>query len=187
MRMTTIKNCMARVFSAIDIEEPEVLKELEHVRDSIDLGFNTVPKEKMHITLQFFEDVNPEQLREIKEAMDCISVQPFPAEIRGLGVFPSKDYIRVIWAGVESESIHRLYHQVSGHGTESSNNHDFKPHITLARVKNLSPGKKKKLQKSLEEFSEHEFGNLKIDKTRLFESKVTGNNTRYNIIHEKEL
>lgn len=187
MRIAILKVYMARVFSAVDIENSEVLDELEHVRDSIDLGFNTVPAGKMHVTLQFFEEVDSRQIEEIKEAMDEVSVRPFNAEIAGLGAFPSRDYIRVVWAGAEAKELHQLYREVSSHSIDSNNDHDFTPHITLARVKNISPQKKKKLQKSLEEYSNHDFGTVKVDKVRLFESKLTGQGSKYELIHEAEL
>jgi len=178
---------MARVFSAVDIEDRKVLEELEHVRDSIDLGFNTVPAGEMHMTLQFFEEVDQDGLEEIKDAMKAVSVSTFGAEIKDIGAFPSKEYIRVIWAGLQAEKINRLYREISSHSIESDNDHEFMPHVTLARVKNISPQKKSKLQKSLEEYRNHDFGELKVKSVKLFESKLTGNGSSYQVIHEVEL
>ncbi len=178
---------MARVFTAVDIEDSDLKKELKHVQKTIDLGFNAVPGEKMHITLEFFEDVDDEEIREIKSVMDNIDVEHFEIEVKGLGAFPSEDYIRVLWAGIESEKMHELYRQVSDHEMDASNNHDFEPHVTIARVKDLSPGKKKKLQKSLREFHDHYFGSMKVDRVKLFESRLTGKGSSYMLVHEEKL
>lgn len=176
-----------RIFSAVNIENEELISELERVRDIIDLGFNTVPGDKMHITLQFFEDLQGVELEEVKDAVEAVSMQPFTAEIRGIGTFPSKDYIRVVWAGAESEKFEELHQQVSSHPIKENNDHDFHPHVTLARVKNVSPSKKRKLQKILEEFSKHRFGTLKVDNVKLFKSQLTSNGSQYELIHEEEL
>lgn len=178
---------MPQYFSAIDIEDPEILEELERIRDRIDLGFNTVSGDKMHITLQFFKGLDREQLEEVESTMEAVSAPPFTLDIKNLGAFPSNDYIRVIWAGAESDNIQQLYRQVSDHSIESDNNHDFQPHVTLARVKSLSPSKKKKLQKSLKEFEDHYFGTMEVSSVKLFESRLTGKGSRYKLIKEKQL
>ncbi|MFB6147672.1 MAG: RNA 2',3'-cyclic phosphodiesterase, partial [Candidatus Nanohaloarchaea archaeon] len=130
-----------RVFSAVDIENGELLDELERVRDRLDLGFNTVPGKKMHITLQFFEDLDQAELEKVEEALESIQVEPFTAELAGVGAFPSRDYIRVVWAGAESEKLHDLHAEASRHGIPENNEHEFQPHVTLARVKEVTPGK----------------------------------------------
>lgn len=176
-----------RVFSAVDIENEEILEELERIQEKIDLGFNLVPRDKMHITLQFFEEVDQGQLEEIEEGLKSISMDPFAAEIKGLGAFPSHDYIRVVWAGAGPEKLHDLYEQVSAHDIPESSDHEFNPHITLARVRDISPGKKRKLQKSLREFADHEFGMAKVDSVKIFESHLTGKGSSYRLLKEKEL
>ncbi len=178
---------MARVFSAVDIEDEPLLQDLEHVRDALDLGFNPVERKKMHITLEFFEDIGEHEIEQLKDALRSTDIQPFTAEVKSVGVFPSEDYIRVIWAGVESGKMYELYDQVSRHEIETSNNHEFTPHVTLMRVKNLSPGKKRKLQKSLREFQDHSFGTLTVDSVKLFESRLTGKGSQYDVLHEEEL
>ncbi|MFB6292242.1 MAG: RNA 2',3'-cyclic phosphodiesterase [Candidatus Nanohaloarchaea archaeon] len=178
---------MARVFSAVDIEDESLLKELEQVRDALDLGFNPVNRSKMHVTLEFFEDIGQEEIDRLKKAMGSIELEPFKADIKGVGVFPDRDYIRVVWAGMESRDIYELYDQVSRHGVEPSNDHDFTPHVTLMRVKNLSPQKKRKVQKSLREFQDHFFGTLEVDSVKLFESRLTGKGSEYQMLHEEKL
>ncbi len=179
---------MARVFSAIDIEGEELLEELEEVRDRLDLGFRPVEQEKMHVTLQFFQDIDEEEVEEVKKAMDRVSKKPFKAEVSGVGVFPSKDYIRVVWAGVEKNDLSDIHEQVSEHGVEEDNDHDFKPHVTLMRVESLSREEKRKLRKMLDEFEKHKFGELTVDSIRLYRSELEGENgAEHHMIHEKEL
>ena len=177
---------MARVFSAVDIEDKKLLNRLEDIRETLNLGFNPVKKEKMHITLEFFEDINEEELEEVEKAMSEVEIESFDADVKGIGVFPSKEYIRVVWAGLESAKFQDLYKEVSNHPVESSNDHDFRPHITLMRVKSPSKEQKKKLKRTIREFENKEFGKLNVDNCKLFESHLDGKN-KYRLLHKKEL
>ncbi|MFT4892562.1 MAG: 2'-5' RNA ligase [Candidatus Nanohaloarchaea archaeon] len=179
---------MARVFSAIEIQDEKLLQELAEIRDRLDLGFNPVSREKMHITLQFFRDVDENEIQELKDAMNNLEIDPFTAEVSGVGCFPSRDYIRVIWAGVDQEEkFHDIYGQLSSHTVESDNKHDFKPHITLMRVKDIQKNEKRKLRKTVREFEDHSFGRIKIDKIRLFRSDLKQGGSTYRELHRCDL
>lgn len=178
---------MARVFSAVDIEDEKLVDELEMVQKRLDLGFNPVDRDRMHITLEFFEDVGPEELEKLKRAIDGVELEPFSAEVRGVGAFPSEDYIRVVWAGVQHPKLHRLHRQVRLHGVASDSNNKFTPHITLVRVKDVSPSRKRKLQKTVQEFKDHGFGRLKVDSIKLFESSLEPEGPEYTEIYGRRL
>lgn len=178
---------MARVFSAVDIDDEETLEKLEQLRDTLDLGFNPIEKEKMHITLQFFKDINEEEIEEVKEGLENIDTGPFKLKIEGLGAFPSEDYIRVIWAGAEHPKIYEIQEKASKHEVESSNDHEFLPHVTLLRVENLSRKQKKKLKKVFDEHREEDIGEIKVDKVKLFRSELTSEGAEYTEIKEKKL
>jgi len=186
MSTGSLKVYMARVFSAVDIEDKKLLNRLEDISETLNLGFNPVEKGKMHITLEFFEDINREEINEVKKAMNDVEIESFDADVKGLGVFPSKNYIRVVWAGIESSKFQKLYNEVSDHPVESSNNHEFRPHITLMRVKSPSKEQKKKLRRTIREFKNKEFGKLRINNCKLFESHLDGKN-KYRLLHKKEL
>lgn len=187
MRTKTLKACMARIFTAVDVDDQELLDNLSSVRDRLDLGFRPVSREKMHVTLEFFADADEEEIEEIKQAMDAVDREAFKAEVRGLGAFPSDDYIRVIWAGLESSKFQELYRQVSDHGVESDNNHSFQPHITLLRVEDLKTEEKRKVQRVLQEYSDHFFGELNAKSIKLFKTELGSKGSSYHEIHEKEL
>jgi len=178
---------MARVFSAIDIEDEQVLEKLEELRDTLDLGFKPVKREKMHITLEFFNDINEQEIQKVQEGLENIETGPFKLKIEGLGAFPSEDYIRVIWAGAEHPRLYGLQEKASKHAVESSNDHEFKPHITLLRVENLSAKEKKKLKKAFDEHRNREIGEIKVDSVKLFKSELTQESTEYTELAEKKL
>lgn len=178
---------MARVFSAIDIEDPKILDRLEELQERLDLGFKTVEREKMHLTFEFFEDLNGEEIEQLKSHLENIEFNSFETDIKGIGVFPNEDYIRVVWAGLESEKIYNLYEKVSDNGLKSENNYDFIPHITLMRVDEVTPGKKKKLQKILKEFEDEYIGSIEVKRLKIFESELGPEGSRYKVLHEENL
>ena len=183
----TLKDYMARVFSAVDITSEELLNQLEDVQQRLDLGFKRVSREKMHITLEFFRDIDEEEVEQLKQAMREVKTEPFQVEIKGLGAFPSEDYIRVVWAGAENEKMHELFSEVSEHQLESSNDHDFKPHITLLRVENVPKEDKRKLRKMINEHQDDSFGRVTVREVKLFESRLTGKGSKYKLLHSEEL
>lgn len=179
---------MARVFSAIDVGGENLKDELENVRDRLDLGFNPVSKHRMHITLQFFRDVDTEEIVKLEEAMDELDQDGFSEKVRGVGCFPSREHIRVVWAGLENEErIEKLHRQISRHDVIPDNSHRFKPHITLMRVRDIEREEKKKLRRTIREFQDHIFGELEINSVKLYRSELSGGGSRYRELHRKEL
>ena len=178
---------MARVFSAVDIEDEKVLQNLERVRDRLNLGFSKIPREKMHLTLQFFEDVNENEISKVEKALRNVDKEPFSASIQGLGAFPSEDYIRVAWAGVNSHKIFELRKQARLHDIPSQDHDEFKPHITLLRVRDVSPGKKKKLKRILEDHKKENFGKVEVNQVKLFKSRLTGKGSEYEVLSTVDL
>ena len=178
---------MARVFSAVDIEDEEVLNQLEKIRDTVDLGFSPVSTEKMHITLEFFEDITGKEISSVQKALDNIEQNRFEMSIEGLGAFPSEDYIRVIWAGVNSGEIFNLQKQSRLHSISSDNRHEFKPHITLMRVEEISEKKKGKLKTAMNEHRDQKFGKINVDCVKLFESKMSPEGSKYREISVHKL
>ena len=184
----TLKVYMARVFSAIDVESKKLLEELARVQDRIDLGFLPVKKDKMHITLEFFQDIDKKEIDELKATMDKVEADSFTAEVSGVGCFPSNEHIRVVWSGLDQEEkFQRLYSQLSDHKITSDNKHEFKPHITLMRVRDIDRDEKKKLRRTLREFKNHRFGELEVKKVKLFRSDLQQGDSRYEELYSREL
>jgi len=174
---------MASLFSAVDIQEPDLLHKLKEVRDSFDLGFKPVPREKMHITFQFFQNLDKTETEQVIEALDNINISSFKVRVEDVGAFPSQEYIRVVWAGVEDDKFTRLYKQVCSHKVSSDNSHPFKPHITLLRISDIRSSEKRKVQRMLRDYEKHYFGELEVDNVNLFQSK----NKEYRKVYTKSL
>ncbi len=175
---------MTRVFTAVDIENEKILNELKYIRNTLDMNFNAVHEEKMHITLQFFKDLNDTQIDQLEQHLSKIDMDSFKARIKGVGAFPSKEHIRVVWAGAESDKLRELYRKSSNHKLSSDNDHDFKPHITLFRVQNLSSNRKRKLKKGMKDYRDYSFGEITVNSVKIFESRLNGQGSEYRTLKE---
>ncbi|WP_396611041.1 RNA 2',3'-cyclic phosphodiesterase [Haloferax sp. S1W] len=133
-----------RLFLAIDLPESfaeSVASVQELFGDAPSLRF-TDP-EQAHVTMKFLGETPSDRVPEIEaaveDALDAAGVDPFDATVGGLGVFPSLDYIRVIWTGVQDggEEMTRLHEALERETTAlgfDEETHEFTPHITLARM-----------------------------------------------------
>ncbi|MFP4229908.1 MAG: RNA 2',3'-cyclic phosphodiesterase [Candidatus Nanohaloarchaea archaeon] len=176
---------MARAFTAIDIPD-EVAQRLSRIQEEIGVG-KPVRPEKMHVTLEFFQDLSREEIDQTVESLEGLEFRPFKAKVKGLGVFPSKRFIRVLWAGVDSREVEKLYKRSCSVTPESDNDHDFRPHITLSRVKDLKRGEKKRVHEALQKYSGKGFGSFKVDKLRFYRSRLQENGSEYTELYVKDL
>jgi 2'-5' RNA ligase len=143
---TGLVRCVVmRLFTAIDI--PRDVKDilsalLEPLRPLAKLGWT--PLDKMHITTKFIGEWPPERLDEMKRTLAEVAAPgPVEVSIRRLGWLPSGRQPRVLYAGVEaSESLCAL-----AAATERSlarigiapEDRIYRPHVTLARVRDRIP------------------------------------------------
>lgn len=151
-------------------------------------GLNPVDPEQAHVTLKFLGDVDSERLDAVREALvaavDDAAVSPFTVEFGGYGVFPSLDYISVVWLGVRTggEELTQLHEAVEtrtaalGFEPES---HEFTPHVTLAR---MDDARSKEEVKSAVTELDPDVGMLSVEAIRLTESTLTADGPEYQTI-----
>lgn len=98
------------------------------------------PAHNFHLTLKFLGEIPPEKVEVVKQCLSKIEFKKFSATVNGLGVFPSESYVWVVWAGLEPEEGFIDLQRKIDHALENEFPHDknFRPHLTLARVKSIS-------------------------------------------------
>lgn len=136
-----------RAFISVPIEpNGKILSLMEELKRS-EKSLKVVDAGNLHVTLKFLGDTDPSFDDRIVQAIERVvdGRKIFGAQLRGMGVFPSEKYIKVIWLGVDSSGILEeissdLNNVVKKLGFRSEKN--FKGHLTLARV-NSARGKKK--------------------------------------------
>jgi len=143
-----------------------------------------VERENIHSTLKFLGDVDDNKIEEIKKQLEFAkNLNEFKISLKGLGVFPNENYIRVIWIGVnEPEKIVEIQKQIdenlSSLGFKKEK--DFHPHFTIARIKSVTD--KFGLKNFIKENSSKEFGSFMTKEVHLMESKLTPNGPVYSRI-----
>jgi 2'-5' RNA ligase len=141
-----------------------------------------------HLTLKFLGDSAPGPAREaVREAVRSAGVAPFEATLGGLGVFPSLDYVRVVWLGVGAggAELTRLADAVEASTVAAGfdpRDHDFTPHVTLAR---MDDARGKERVRELVEETDPAPGSFRVEAVRLVES--TGGEPRYRTVERVPL
>ena len=90
------------------------------------------------LTIKFLGDVPDNLLPVIQERLARLMVTPFEAHLSHVGVF-SKNYLRVVWAGVEpADRFERIHHEVEEMlAPLVPIDERYAPHITLTRIRSV--------------------------------------------------
>jgi 2'-5' RNA ligase len=130
---------MPRLFTGIEIPA-EQREELQRLRLPLPSG-RWVEPENLHLTLRFVGDVENEQATEFADRLESIDIDAFELRLSGLGVFGGNEP-RSIWAGVEDsaplEALARANDRAARAAGLAPDGRQFKPHVTLARLKYAS-------------------------------------------------
>ncbi|MFB6280451.1 MAG: RNA 2',3'-cyclic phosphodiesterase [Haloferacaceae archaeon] len=178
-----------RLFVSVDL--PDALAEplagvQDRFRDAGGLRF-TDP-EQAHVTLKFLGETPADRVGEVEravaDAVDAAGVAPFDATVGGLGVFPSLDYISVVWAGFEAggAELTRLHEAVEREAVAAGfdpADHEFTPHVTLAR---MDDARGKDLVQRVVRGADPTVGTFRAAEVRLTESTLTGEGPRYETV-----
>jgi RNA 2',3'-cyclic 3'-phosphodiesterase len=165
-----------RAFIAINIDPPiirEVSDAIVQLRRTIS-DVRWVEPEKIHLTLKFLGDIEPNQIDPIAAALEeALKVFPqFTINAKGLGVFPAARRPRVLWVGLEGSQLVKLAAKVEaalepvGFLPEPRG---FQPHLTIGRWRRFD-GPAKNLAQELERWKSHDYGASKVDRVTFFQS-----------------
>ncbi|MGD0783191.1 MAG: RNA 2',3'-cyclic phosphodiesterase [Candidatus Aminicenantales bacterium] len=181
-----------RTFVAVDLDPAmkatlsDFIKGLKKINDR---DVSWVHEEALHLTIKFLGEIAPAGLEAIKAALADITrpVRSFPLILKGTGYFPaSPKAIRVFWAGVfqqptlmglQREIDFRL--QAQGFPAENT---PFNPHLTLGRVK--APQKLRDVLAEIERHRYSAFGQMTVDRIKLFESRLKPAGAEHSVLAE---
>jgi 2'-5' RNA ligase len=177
-----------RLFVSVDLDG--LAEDVRRIQEPlVDLpGVDTVDPESVHVTLKFLGDTPGSRLSEVTDAVaaavESSDVGPFEAAFEGYGVFPSLDYISVVWVGVEegSDELARLHEAVERETTAigfDPEGHDFTPHATVARVRDA---RSKSEVQDLVRGEDPTLGRLDVEAVRLTESTLTDEGPVYETV-----
>jgi 2'-5' RNA ligase len=181
-----------RCFIAIEIPstiQTALAKSMSRAQINRDSGFRTVRAESIHLTLKFLGDVPVDKLPGIQNELTTVSksYQPFTFQIRGLGVFPTWDRPRTIWAGIQHPpvlvNLFQLVDKVTSQAGFPGESRKFSPHLTLARVSERGDAQliKQRMQ-NLQTLPEIQFGEVQVTRIVLFKSLLQQGGSVYEAV-----
>ena len=153
-------------------------------------GLTPTDPEQAHVTMKFLGD-GPDAGHDldalstaIETAIEAADVAPFEARFKGLGVFPSLEYISVVWLGVDdgTAELTALHEALEAETTAigyDAESHAFTPHVTLARMDHAAA--KETVQEAVRE-THPEVGTLRVEELRLTESTLTADGPEYETV-----
>jgi 2'-5' RNA ligase len=180
-----------RGFIAIDITaSPQIItfeKEIEKTGADVKL----VEPENIHITVKFLGDTDEKFIDAIEQSMkeSVKAIKPFLVTLKGTGVFPNQNYIKVIWVGITDsgaiETISRTIDTSLAPLGFKKEQRAFSPHLTVGRVKTAR--NKEKLLKIIEHYQKKEFTVQEVKSIILKKSELTLKGPIYTTLREVRL
>jgi len=167
-----------RCFLSINIPQEHGDKINDFKTNAMDADFlkaNFVKSNDFHINLKFLGDVDEEKIKEIKKILSQIKINPFEISLKSLGGFPTNNYVKVLWIGVDKGlgTLVKLQRDLDDAlakiGFQKDKN--FVPHITLARIKVVYD--KSALTSLFFDNETKEFGSFWCDKINFMSSELT--------------
>ncbi len=179
-----------RSFIAFDLDNDSVLNRLAAAQKMLiqtNADLKLVEPKNIHVTVRFLGLISPDMVEKVHAAMKNIKFTPFNIQISGLGVFPTINYPRVVWAGItdgaqQLKSIfEQLEPQIHDLGFAPDPN-GFSPHLTIARVR--SGANKQRLVDLVQRQENYDFGNIRADCLRLKKSQLSPKGPMYSTLKE---
>jgi 2'-5' RNA ligase len=183
-----------RLFVSVDLPDDlaaDVAAVQELIADAS--GLTLTDPEQAHVTLKFLGDVSEDRVSAVEDAVAAAvgdaGVAPFDARFEGLGVFPSLEYISVVWLGVTegTDALAALHEAIEERTVDlgfDPEDHEFTPHITLARMDHA--GGKEQVQRAVRE-RDPVVGETTVEDVRLTESELTADGPVYSTVERFSL
>ncbi len=143
-------------------------------------------REQLHLTLKFLGDVDPERVPSLTDALRtvCQGFPPLQLRARQIGFFPNTRVPRVVWAGVEDLQqrllpLQAALQQASLPFTSDAPENDFVGHLTLARLRNLSPTDSRALTTAGAAMAARDFGDWTASSVSLMRSILSPDGAKH--------
>lgn len=179
-----------RSFIAFDIDNELILGRFSEVQEMLTrtgADLKLVKPQNIHITMRFLGNISSYMVDSLYERMGRVSFIPFDVEIRGLGAFPSLNYVRVVWAGIPrgADELSNVFEQLEPNLRGLGFKRDpkgFSPHLTIARVR--TGRNREALVQCIKGSADYEFGTVRAKCLRLKRSVLTPKGPVYSTLKE---
>ncbi|MBL8849887.1 MAG: RNA 2',3'-cyclic phosphodiesterase [Planctomycetaceae bacterium] len=138
----------------------------------------------LHCTLRFLGDTSVETAAALgpEMALAVRDLPPFTARLQGLGAFPNPARPNVVWAGIESPALQTLFEridEVASRAGFAADHRPFRPHVTLARIKQRPPPP---LGHLLQQHVATGWGEFEVDAVSLYKSTLSPAGSQYAVL-----
>lgn len=166
-----------RGFIAVDIPVTKQLLSFEKALAATSAKLKIVAPENIHVTLKFLGDTPLTQIDHIESAMKeaVKTATPHKVILRGTGVFPNENYIKVIWIGLQhAEAISGIATKLNRDLTclgFKKEKRAFSAHLTIARMKSAQG--KEEIISLIRDYDDVTFAEIPIQNIMLKKSTLT--------------
>ena len=188
-----------RLFIAIDLEQTDFFLALQKPFRDISGAHMSFPV-STHITLSFLGEVDQNRCNHVLNALSPLSFKQFSIRCDHLGRFPEFGPPRVIWAGFAGSPARPNHEHIYQEGYDAilklhrdiytalkplgfNAEKQFVPHVTLARVKNVTLAGRKAIERILKtvKVEPHWFDVISF---KLITSTLGREEPRYDVVWE---
>ncbi|WP_292366109.1 MULTISPECIES: RNA 2',3'-cyclic phosphodiesterase [unclassified Methanoculleus] len=179
---------MVRTFVAIDLPEEirERARESQEILRRSEGRLAIVDPANLHITVKFLGEVDPALIEPIVEALRTVRADPFEMTV-GHAVCNPPRRPRVVWCDVadagESAALARQVDDLLAPLGFSREKRPFRPHVTLARVKEFHPSQCREAASTPRE----PLGTCRVESIKLKKSMLTPRGSIYEDLAEVAL
>jgi len=159
----------------VSIDPPQSIRKVLVDLDPRIRGVRWTAGDQMHLTLGFFPDVPEDVDLAFREKLEAIEFRAFFLPTEGIGTFPPKGVVKIVWIGVGAGHPHlfqlhkRVQDAALAVGLAADLRH-WHPHITLARCRDVPAGA---LRKFLKSNAELDAGMFRVEAFHLYWSELT--------------
>jgi 2'-5' RNA ligase len=177
-----------RGFISVDISDIGELVKLDRELRVVGGGMRPVAMDIIHVTLKFLGETDEAAIPKIIAAMEKAAkcAGPFEMTLKGMGSFPSKDNIKVVWVGMIGAepliSVAKVLEDECARLGFEREERPFSPHLTVGRMKD--PTGTEQVKTIIERFKEHDFGKRPVRSIRLKKSVLGPKGPTYTTVAE---
>ncbi len=166
-----------RLFAAIELD-PAIRERLVRVQQELgefDRAIRWLSRDQMHLTIKFLGEVPDGDVPAVCDVLKEIAQETpaFDIDVRGLGCFPDRGGVRIVWAGLHepsgalAECREHCEAMFAGLGFKQEHR-GYAPHLTIGRVKESR--RSAEIRRAIEERPDFAGGAQGVAEIVLFES-----------------
>ena len=187
-KMTTVRS-----FIAVEIPADvrfKIMEYISHLAAKVSSqGVKWVNEAQLHITLKFLGNVSLSVLEglNVELSRHFARCKPFCVSVGGPGFFPDERSPRVLWMGIDDGarmlvSAADIVESVTARYGFQKEKRKFTPHITVARIKNPSAGRK--IFHAVRKLKVPPIDAFAVNSIVIMKSELLPTGARYSKLHE---